>query len=340
MVEEQPDQSKNAGLTGKITNSLLRRFVPSYHDTKDKHVRTGYGYLEGWTSIITNVLLFALKFALGLAINSISLIADSFHTLADVLTSIVVVIGFKVAKKPADPEHPYGHGRFETIATLVIAILLFVVGVEFFRNSIDRFINVQAVKGSILVVLAMLFSALIKEWLAQFSIDLGNRIDSSVLLADAWHHRTDAIASVFVAVAIAGALFNFHRVDAVFGMLVSGLIVYTGIDLGRTSISYLMGEAPSKDLIEEIEKIASSVDGVVSTHKVSVHDYGGQKAVSIHVQVEKSLSVDRAHEIAASVKYKISQEIEDVSAEVHIEPAHPGEPARENQEKAVKTKKA
>jgi cation diffusion facilitator family transporter len=320
MVNKQSNQIKNTGLNSRITNAFLRVFVPSYQDTQNRHVRTKYGYLEGWTSIITNILLFALKFFLGLLINSISLIADSFHTLADVLTSVIVVIGFKVAKRPADIEHPYGHGRFETIATLVIAILLLVVGVNFFKDSMDRFIHIQAVKGSILVVLAMVLFALIKEWLARFSIDLGKRIDSSVLLADAWHHRSDAIAALLVAIAIVAALFNYHRVDAVFGMVVSGLIIYTGIDLGRTSASYLMGQAPSEDLISEIEEIARSVEGVVSTHKVVVHDYGGQKAISLHVQVDKTLSVDRSHEIATCVKNKISQELEDVSAEVHIEP--------------------
>ncbi len=333
MVTKQSNEAKNTGLNSTITNLFLQFFVASYQDTGNKQVRTKYGYLGGWTSIITNTLLFALKLFLGLLVNSISLIADSFHTLADTLTSIIVVIGFKIAGRPADVEHPYGHGRFETIATLVIAILLLVIGVNFLKNSVDRFTNVQVVKGSVLVVLAMLLSALIKEWLARFSIDLGKRINSSVLLADAWHHRSDAIAALLVAIAIIASIFNYYRVYAVFGMVVSGIIIYTGMDLGRTSASYLMGQAPSKDLISKIEEIACSVEGVISTHKIVVHDYGGQKAVSLHIQVDKTLSVDKSHAISAGVKYKVAQQLEDISVEVHVEPSQKESVKRESYEK-------
>ena len=320
MARRQETQFNGKDRNHKITNLLLRFFIPSFQDTKNKEIRTKYGYLEGWISVFINTLLFALKFFFGLLINSISLIADAFHTLADILTSIVVLIGFKIAKKPADTEHPYGHGRFETVATLAIAILLLIAGFEFLKSSLDRYMHVKAVKGSILVVAIMLFSALAKEWLARFSVDLGKRIDSSVLIADAWHHRSDAIASLLVAAAIVAAFFGYYRVDAVFGMIVSVLIIYTGIELGKTSVSFLMGKAPSQDLVAEIEQISCSVEGVVSTHKTSVHDYGGQKAVSLHIQVDKTLSVDKSHAIAASVKYKIAQQLEDTSVEVHVEP--------------------
>lgn len=320
MASRQETQFNGKDRNHKITNLLLRLFIPSFQDTKNKEIRTKYGYLEGWISVFINALLFALKLFFGLLINSISLIADAFHTLADILTSIVVLIGFKIAKKPADIEHPYGHGRFETVATLAIAILLLIAGFEFLKSSLDRYMHVEAVRGSILVVAVMLFSALAKEWLARFSVDLGKRIDSSVLIADAWHHRSDAIASLLVAAAIVAAFFGYYRVDAVFGMIVSVLIIYTGIELGKTSVSFLMGKAPSQDLVVEIEQISCSVEGVVSTHKTSVHDYGGRKAVSLHIQVDKTLSVDKSHAIAASVKYKIAQQLEDTSVEVHVEP--------------------
>lgn len=304
----------------RLTRFILAIFIPDYEQTEKHSVRTAYGYLEGWASIILNVVLSALKLFFGLLFNSISLIADSFHTLADVITSIIVVIGFFVARRPADKEHPYGHGRFENIATLSIAILLVIIGVEFFRTSLNRFIKPQAVGGTIIVALVILFSALLKEWLARFAIYLGNKIKAPVLLADAWHHRTDAIASTLVSIAIGAAIFGFFKVDSAFGMLVSALIVYTGLSLGRSAASSLMGEAPSEELVDKISRIALSIKGVKNTHKVTVHDYGTHKAISLHVHVDKNLTVDESHHIAMQVKDSISALLEGATAEVHIEP--------------------
>lgn len=303
-----------------LTLLVLRSFIPDFKKTESHKVRTAYGYLEGWVSIVVNIVLFIIKLVFGLILNSISLIADSFHTLADVLTSVIVVASFWVAHRPADEKHPYGHGRFETIATLIIAILLIIIGAEFFWSSIQRLIQPQIVKGTITVVLVILFSAVLKEWLAQFAVYLGKRIKAAVLLADAWHHRSDAIASTLVAIAIIAAIYSYHQVDSIFGMLVSGLIIYTGFDLGRSAVSFLMGEAPSDELVAKICDIARSVDGVKDTHKVTVHDYGNHRSVMLHVQVDKHLSVHESHEIASQIKQKISDSLDGFSAEVHIEP--------------------
>jgi cation diffusion facilitator family transporter len=314
------DQVEKIGPSVRLTRFILGIFVPDYEETEKHSVRTAYGYLEGWASILLNIALFAVKLIFGLLFNSISLIADSFHTLADVVTSVIVVIGFFISRQPADREHPHGHGRFENIATLVIAILLVIIGVEFFRTSLNRFIKPQVVGGTITVALVILASALLKEWLARFAIYLGNKIKASVLLADAWHHRTDAIASALVSVAIGAAILGYFKVDSVFGMLVSALIVYTGYILGRTAVSFLMGEAPSEELVDKISRIALSIKGVKNTHKVTVHDYGTHKAVSLHVHVDKNLTVDESHHIAMQVKDRISALLQGTTAEVHIEP--------------------
>lgn len=320
MMTEKKHSAKKAMHGDWLTMSLLKLFVRDY-DQEEKHrVRAAYGYLEGWVSIVANVLLFVLKFTIGLLINSISLIADSFHTLADVLTSVIVVVGFWISRRPADQEHPHGHGRFEIISTLAIAILLIVIGAEFFWSSAQRFIRPQPVTGTILVAVIILFSALAKEWLARFAIYLGKKIKASVLLADAWHHRSDAIASALVSVAIVAATFGYVKIDSVFGMLVSLLIAYTGYDLGRTAISFLMGEAPSEEMIAKIDKVARSVDGVRDTHRIMVHDYGNHQDISIHIQVDKDLTVNESHDIATKVQRKLSKTFESVSAEVHIEP--------------------
>lgn len=305
----------------KKVSLLLKKFVPNYQKTEEVEVRANYCYLEGWISILVNVTLFIAKFIFGFLINSISLIADSFHTLGDVLTSGVVIIGTKISHHPPDPEHPHGHGRFEAVTTLIIAILLIGAGVEFFYISIKRLIHIQPVKGNWLVIGVLLLSAIVKEWLARFSTNLGRQINSSALIADGWHHRTDAIASASITLAILAARLGYPRIDSIFGLLVSGLIVYTGFEISRSAVNFLLGQAPEENLVKQIESAAKSVEGVVGTHKTIIHDYGSRKMASLHVQVANHLDVEESHHIATEVKKRISKECTNVSAEVHIEPS-------------------
>lgn len=282
-------------------------------------VRARYAYLEAWTSIIVNTVLAAIKVGMGLLFDSISLLADGAHTASDVLTSVIVLLGFRTANIPPDEEHPYGHGRTEPLATLIIAILLIITGLSFGYNSVMRFIAGAPVRGSYGVALVMLASMVIKEWMARFSIYLGRKISSDALIADAWHHRSDAIASALVAVAMVGASLGYPFLDAVFGLIVSALIVWTGIMLGLDTSSVLLGKAPSRAFIEAIENTVSQVPGVDGMHKLSVHDYGIRKALSLHIQVDRDLSVEESHDIAENVERAI-ESCMNVDVVVHIEP--------------------
>lgn len=298
---------------------LLARFVHP-GETSHREVRKICGYLESWVSIIVNLLLFVLKYILGTAINSVSLIADAFHTLSDMATSFVVLLGFRAAAQAPDEEHPYGHGRVETIATLIIAVLLVIVGFDFLKSSALRLLQPEPVGGDLIIVGVMLLSGLIKEGLFFFSASLGRRIDSSALMADAWHHRSDAIASGLVAISVIAAMFGYNRVDAIFGLVVSGLILHTGFSLGRDSVSQLIGEGPDEDVISRIRQHASSVEGVTGVHGIQVHDYGDRRLVSFHVTVEPHLNVEVAHGIATEVEQVVAENLE-ADATVHIEPA-------------------
>lgn len=309
-----------------IINRITDRFILTFiKDVKpeqkvtDSVKRKKYAYLEAYVSIIGNLLLAAIKVVLGLFLNSISLLADAAHTAADVLTSIVVLLGFKLSSSPADEKHPYGHGRIELIATLAISMMLFIVGFEFAKSSYDRLIANTEVKGSYIIALIMVLGAIFKEWMARFSIDLGNRTSSSTLLADAWHHRTDGIASILVAVAIIASDFGYYKVDAIFGLMVSALIIYTGYNISKDSISQIIGEIPSDCEINDIKNIALTVSGVRSIHKVNVHSYGFHKEISLHVQVNKEMSLVRAHDISEEVERTIEANM-DCKAIVHVEP--------------------
>jgi cation diffusion facilitator family transporter len=309
-------------LVTKSTDHLIVKFIKNVKPEKkvaDPAIRRKYAYLEAYVSILGNLFLAAVKVAMGLMLNSISLLADAAHTAADVLTSIVVLLGFKLSSSPADEKHPYGHGRVELIATLVISVMLFIVGAEFAKSSYDRLISNTAVKGSFVVALIMVLGAILKEWMARFSIDLGNRTNSSTLVADAWHHRTDGIASILVAVAIIASRFGYYKVDAVFGLFVSALIIYTGFNISKDSISQIIGEMPAEDELNDIKKIALTVSGVHSIHKVNVHSYGCHKEISLHVQVNNDMSLVMAHDISEQVERRIEANM-DCKAIVHIEP--------------------
>lgn len=299
----------------KFNEWLYSKFISG-----EKTKRENIGYLEGWVSVIGNFALFIFKYFSGVAISSISLIADAFHSLSDVLTSIVVILGFKFGSKPADKHHPYGHGRIEQIATLIIALLLVIVAYDLGKASFERVLTPQKVGFNIIIFIILLISALFKEWMARFSIYLGKKIDSSSLIADAWHHRSDAIATSLVAIGLIGSKFGLYRVDGFLGLVVAILIAWVGIDLLRSSTNFLIGEAPSEDLVRKIEDVILEIPGVLSYHDLSVHDYQNQKYITLHIEVETNLSAKEAHNLALKVQDHIKDTIENSQVIVHIDP--------------------
>lgn len=296
--------------------------LPDYGDASDPAVRARYGYLEGWVGILGNAGLFAGKLLLGLLIGSIALVADAFHSLSDVATSGVVVLGFRYAKKPADEHHPYGHGRVEHIATLVIAVLLAIAGVELVMQSVERLSDPPGLMHEELVLLVaaiVLASAAAKEAMARYSSAISRRIGSDVLEADAWHHRSDAVSSVAVALSLVGTHYGLTHLDPVFGIVVAVIIVYVAVRLVRTSSSSLIGEAPDEGLVEEVTRVAKGVDGVEGVHDIEVHDYGTQKVITLHAEVARGLSADEAHAIADSLDSRLV-EVTSHPTIIHVDP--------------------
>ena len=296
--------------------------IPDYGDINDPDIRAKYGYLEASVSIFGNCFLFLLKLVLGLFINSISLIADAVHTLSDVGTSLVVVLGFSISKKPSDEEHPFGYGRVEHIATLIIAISLILVGLGFIIQSIDRIVNYVTIVNHDLAVITgilMIGTSAIKELMARFSVSIGKKIKSGILIADAWHHRSDAFTNIVVGIGIIGSTFGYPMLDPVFGVIVSMIIIYVGVELVRTASNFLIGQAPDQELVDKIDEMAKSVNGVCGVHMISVHDYGTSKAVSLHAEVENHLTLDEAHQIADNIENKINEEM-NYTTIVHLDP--------------------
>ena len=299
---------------------LLRRFPADRRSD-----RRFIGYLEAWVSIVGNVVLFVFKFFAGLALNSIALVADAFHSLSDVLTSLVVLVGFFFGSKPADADHPHGHGRLEHIATLVIAIMLLGVAVGMGRGSFLRIVRPQPVRFNLAVFILLLASAAFKEWMASLSIYLGRKIHSTTLLADAWHHRSDAIATLLVAVGLAVSPLGFFRLDGVLGLAVTALLLWISWDLSRTSVNELIGRAPDPRTIELIRSFACAQPDVLSCHGISIHDYASRAEASLHIVVKERMSTMKAHRVAQAVEDGLREKLgPQYTISVHVDPH--GEP--------------
>jgi len=288
-------------------------------DLQQAAVRASYGRLEGWISIVVNFLLFIAKLVIGLLINSIALIADSIHSLSDVSTSIIVILGYRISEKPADSKHPFGHQRAEYVATLIIAVLLAVAGIEFIKSSYGRLANPQLSVVTLGVLLFILLTILVKAWLGGLSAYMGKRIDSMALKADALHHYTDSISSILVLIAILGARLGYSFLDGAGGIAVGIMLIWAGISIAKDAADSLLGNAPTLEFITSIREICMQVENVLNTHDMVVHSYGDQKFISVHVEVDQNTSSVIAHEIATKVEHQLARQL-NAYAIVHVDP--------------------
>ncbi len=285
--------------------------------------RISLGYLEGILSVVLNTALFAVKYTVGTRSGSIAMIADSWHTLSDTLTSVVVILGFWFVGRKPDTRHPLGHGRAEAIATVVIAVLLGVVGVTFLAESVGRLRSREAASFSAAGFLVFAVSVLLKEGLAQFSIRAGRATKSQSLVADGWHHRSDAIASALIVAGMGAARLWGGRVwwiDGVMGIGVAALILYATVDIFRASASFLMGEAHEAQLEEAVRRIVKEASGAAThVHHFHVHSYGGHKEMTLHFRLPRATTLDECHRIASLVERTIRDSL-GYEATAHVEP--------------------
>ena len=288
-----------------------------------KEYKISLGYFEGVISVIINTLLFALKYWVGVKTFSIAIIADAWHTLSDSLTSLVVIIGFKISSKPADKEHPFGHGQAEIVSSVIIGTMLAIVGFNFFIASIQRFQNQQSAVYNTLAIIVFVISVIAKEGLAQFSIRAGKKIDARSLIADGWHHRSDALVSLMVLAGIFVGRY-FWWVDSVMGIIISLVIFYTTYLILKESVSILIGKEPAEDFKKEIEKIvADNMSHDVLLHHLHCHKYGDNTELTFHIRLPAEMKLNEAHRITDKLENKIREKM-NIEATIHIEPAIDG----------------
>ena len=287
--------------------------------------KTKAGIYEGVVSIMANAALFGVKIWAGMVTGSIALIADAWHTLSDSISSIIVVIAAKLSAKKADKEHPFGHGRWEQIATLFIAVFLGIIAWDFLKNSIVQFNNRENVVFGTLAIVVTAASIIVKELLAQYAFYLGRKTDNESVKADGWHHRSDALSSVVVLIGIlfakfAGSANQFWWIDSVLGIIIALMLFYATFEIMKNGITKLLGEEPSQDLIDRItHEIVSLYSSNMEIHHFHIHNYSTHKELTLHIRLNKDFTIKKGHKIATDIENLIKEKF-NMTATIHVEP--------------------
>ena len=281
-----------------MTEFLVKRFVKNYDRVEEAQVRTAYGAMASMVGIGCNILLFLAKMAIGLLANSISVMADAFNNLSDAASSIVGFVGVKMAQKPADDDHPFGHGRIEYIAAFIVAFLVLQVGFSLFTGSVEKLFHPDDLTFKWVSVLVLGLSVGVKLWLSLFNRRLGKRINSKVMLATSADALGDAAAtSAAIFSMLVYGIFGWN-IDAVVGLAVSVVVMLAGINIAKDTLAPLIGEAIDPELYEQITNFVEGFDGIVGTHDLIVHNYGPSKSMaSIHAEVPNDCDLEETHEI-------------------------------------------
>ena len=278
-----------------------------------------YGYMEGIVGIVANLMLFALKYWAGIVSGSLALIADAWHTLSDSASSVIVIGSVKLSTKKPDDEHPFGHGRYQEIASLFIAFLLGIIAWEFLSGSIAKFREHGSTQFGILAIVVTALSVLVKEGMARYAYWTYRKTGLETLKADGWHHRSDALSSAVVLVGI--LLGNrFWWIDSVLGFLISLMLIYTVFEIVKNSIEKLLGAKPDKELIAAVNKLISEVsDREICPHHFHLHTYGDHQELTFHIMLKGDLDIATGHDIATHIELALRDQM-GIEATIHVEP--------------------
>lgn len=303
-----------------MTELLVHKFIKDYDNTEDTQVRTSYGILTSVVGIFCNVLLFAVKFSIGLLLHSLAVTADAFNNLSDAASSIISFIGVKMASKPADEEHPFGHGRIEYIAALIVSFLIMEVGLTFLKSSVGKVMHPEELAFEWIPFLILVLSIGVKLWLGAFNRKLGNRIDSKVMLAAAADSMGDVLTTSATIISILICRFTSVNVDAYAGIIVSAIVMWAGFSIAKDTLEPLIGQGAPRELYQKISEAVEAYDGIVGTHDLIVHNYGPSHSMaSIHAEVPNNVDIEVSHEIIDRVEREVSKQL-NITLVIHMDP--------------------
>ena len=309
-----------------MTNFLLRRFVPDYQNTADPAVREKYGNLAAIVGIVCNVLLFVGKLLAGTLCGSVSVTADAVNNLSDASSSLVTLLGFRLAARPADEKHPYGHARMEYLSGLAVAVMILVIGVELVKSSVQKILHPEAVEFSVLTAAVLTGSILLKLWMALFDRKLGKKISSAALIAAAADSRSDVIATGAVLLACVVGRLTGLMIDGWAGLLVALFILWSGVGVVKDTVDPLLGAKPDEALVRAIAYLMTSHVDILGFHDLMVHDYGpGRRFASVHAEIDHRIDPLIAHEILDEIERQAKRELH-VDLVIHYDPVVTDDP--------------
>lgn len=300
---------------------LAKTFIKDYKNYDNSEVRGKYGLLCAVWGIVLNIVLFAAKTAAGIIANSVSVLADAFNNLSDAGSSLVTLLGFKAASQKPDPEHPFGHGRYEYISGLVVSVLIVVMGVEFIKSSVEKIISgSDDTHFTLLTGAILLFSILVKVYIFIFNKRIGKKISSPTLLATGADALSDCIATGAIIVSAVISNVTSFAADGWCGLVVSFMIIVAGLNAARETINPLLGQPPSKEFVEKVESLLMAHDEIVGIHDLVVHDYApGHIMISVHAEISDKSDIIEAHELIDNVEREIAEKLS-CEAVIHMDP--------------------
>lgn len=319
-----------------MLNILIRIFIKNSEDTMNPAVREKYGVLCGGYGIFLNLLLFAGKYLAGILSASIAMTADAFNNLSDAGSSLISVIGFKLAGQKPDPEHPFGHGRVEYLTGLGVSAIIIVMGYEFIKDSFYKILHPEELAFSWISVAILLASIMVKCYMAFYSRRIGKRIESETILATSTDSLSDCISTAVVLVATLVHFFFDIHLDGICGLLVGVLIIIAGVKAAKATINPLLGAAPSEEFVDQVEKIVRAYPQIVGIHDLIVHDYGpGRVMITLHAEVPNTGDINDLHDIVDNAEADLKKKL-DCHAVIHMDPVAVGDPETDALKNMVK----
>lgn len=308
---------------------LVRRFIKNYQDTKDANVRTSVGKLSGIVGILNNLFLFVIKFVIGTIVHSVSIQADGVNNLTDAGSNIISILSFHFANKPADKDHPFGHERTETIASLFVGILILVLGFETAKESISKVIHPGSIDFRIVSVIILLISIIVKFWMYTYNKKLSKTYDSSLLEATALDSISDVCGTTAVLVSTLLSPVLHFNLDGYMGIVVSGIILYGAYGLLRDMINSLIGEAPDPELVHNIVDMIMAHPAILGVHDMMLHNYGPNKIfASAHVEVDSSKDIFETHDHIDNIEREVKENM-NIDLVLHMDPVKVNDPETE-----------
>lgn len=308
---------------------LVRRFIKNYQDTKDANVRTSVGKLSGIVGIFNNLFLFVIKFLIGTIVHSVSIQADGVNNLTDAGSNIISILSFHLSNKPADKDHPFGHERTETIASLFVGILILVLGFETAKESISKVIHPGSIDFRLASVIILLVSIIVKFWMYTYNKKLSKTYDSSLLEATALDSISDVCGTTAVLVSTLLSPVLHFNLDGYMGIVVSGIILYGAYGLLRDMINSLIGEAPDPELVHNIVDMIMAHPAILGVHDMMLHNYGPNKIfASAHVEVDSSKDIFETHDHIDNIEREVKENM-NIDLVLHMDPVKVNDPETE-----------